>query len=194
MKTLLGELVLLNRGAGAYEPAQLYREIDQKNGEDFEKLWRPLLANAGGAPAPDAHWKWAEKGQYAARSTVYETFALEVAGVTQGLMLVSQLQFARLEEQKGLELVYIELVATAPWNRPEYRPAPIYKGVGRVLLATAVSLSIENGFGGRLGLHALPTSERWYSETCGLSDLGYDDKKKMKYFEFNEVQAKAFLK
>src|SRR4029077_17093712 len=120
-----------------------------------------------------------------------DTFAVECAGETQGLMLVD-VGFARLPVQHGLELVYVELLATAPWNRLKLHPGARYKGVGRVLIGTAISLSVELGFNGRIGLHSLPQSEPYY-RSVGFTDLGYDLPKKINYFEMTEADAAAFV-
>jgi hypothetical protein len=69
---------------------------------------------------------------------------------------------------------------------------PRFKGIGRILLGAAISLSFHEEFAGRIGLHALPQAEDWYRHVCGMTDLGVDGKK-MRYFEMTEAQAKAFL-
>jgi hypothetical protein len=203
MKALVGSVDLLNRMTGGFEPAEVFRELDQKNLDDFEGRWRPMLENrrsefeswaeAAEANAQDSHWKWVEKARDAACSLQYETFAIECVGETQGLMLVDVTKFARVDGQQGRELAYIELLATAPWNRPKFVPTPRYKGIGRVLLGTAITLSVELGFKGRIGLHSLPQSESWYKSEAGFTDGGYDSAKNMRYFEMTEVQAAAFI-
>ena len=202
MKELLGQVDLYNRGSTAYDKAEVYRELDQKNFDDFDRLWKPMLAKrraevhtlaeAANANVQDANWDWVGKAKVAARMMGQETFAVE-CGETQGLMLVDLNGFARLDVQKGRELIYVELLATAPWNRHKFVASPRYKGVGRILIATAISLSIESGFGGRLGLHSLPQSESWYRDEAGFTDLGFDAPKRMHYFEVTPDEAKAFL-
>lgn len=202
MKELLGPVELMNRVTGSFDTAEVYQELDQKNFDDFERLWKPMLtkrradfptwAAAAKANAQDSHWDWTGKATEAARLMGRETFAVE-CGETQGLMLVDLTQFAKLDAQKARELVYIDLVATAPWNRPKFVATPRYKGVGRILIATAISLSLDSGFDGRLGLHSLPQSATWYRDEAGFTDLGFDAAKRMHYFEVTEAQATAFL-
>lgn len=202
MKELLGSVDLYNRSSNAYDKAEIYQELDQKNFDDFERLWKPILdkrraevrtaAEAADANVQDAHWEWAEKAKIASRRLGQETFAVE-CGDTQGLMLVDLNGFGRLDVQKGRDLIYIELLSTAPWNRYKTVASPLYKGIGRVLVATAISLSIDSGFHGRLGLHSLPQSESWYRDIARFTDLGFDDQKSMHYFEITQDQAKAFL-
>lgn len=202
MKELLGEVDLYNRETNNHEKAGVYKELDQKNFDDFEQLWMPMLtkrrsgiqtlAEAAGANVQDGHWDWVGKAKVAKGRLGQETFAVE-CGDTQGLMLVDLNEFGRLDVQKGRELVYVELLATAPWNRNKTVATPRYKSVGRVLIATAISLSIEAGFHGRLGLHSLPQSESWYRDIAGFTDMGIDAPKQMHYFEMTPDQAKAFL-
>jgi hypothetical protein len=201
MKELLGDAILLERQTGAEAPAQVFRTLDQKNFDDFKTLWRPMLQEARGRVASwdeaaqfdvqDSHWDWVEKAVEAERTMGRDTYALECAGVTQGLMLVD-VGFGRLPEQRGKELVYIELLATAPWNRPKLTPDARYKGVGRGLVSTAISLSVDLGFGGCIGLHSLAQSEDWY-RTAGLTDVEFDAGKRMRYFEMTNTDALAFV-
>lgn len=204
MKELAGQVVLYNRESRSFDKAEVYQELDQKNFDDFDRLWKPILAKraaevrtaaeAASANVQDAHWDWVGKAKIAAMMMAQETFAVE-CGETQGLMLVNLNAFGQLDVQKGRELIYVELLATAPWNRtkPKLVDSPRYKGVGRILIATAISLSIESGFHGRLGLHSLPQSESWYRDEAGFTDLGLDAPKRMHYFEVTVDQAKAFL-
>lgn len=203
MKELLRTVVLQNRRSKQFEEAQLYRELDQKNFDDFEQSWKPMLearraefeswAAAAEGDAQDSHWQWAEKAVDASASMADETYAVECAGETQGLMLVTSAAFARLEVQRGREIVYIELLSTAPWNRPRLVKEARYKGVGRVLVAEAINLSYQLEFNGRLGLHSLPQSESWYRDVAKFTDWGRDHDKRMQYFEVTEAQAAAFL-
>jgi hypothetical protein len=100
--------------------------------------------------------------------------------------------FARVQAHKGLDICYVELLATAPWNRPKFSAKPKYKGVGRQLMATALSLSVDLEFKGRVGLHSLPESESWYPP-LGFIDCGFDDAKKLQYFEMTEEGAALFF-
>jgi hypothetical protein len=202
MKTLIGEVELVERASGLFVPASIYHGLDQKNFDDFEQLWRPRLkaarasvatwAEAAALNAQDSHWDWKKIAVEAEKTIGEETYALEAAGQTQGLMLISE-KFARLPTQLGRELVYVEFVSTAPWNRPELVTDPRYKGVGIALLGTAISKSVELGFGGRIGLHSLQQSESWYQDIEELTDVEYDTAKKMRYFEMTEAGAMAFV-
>lgn len=203
MKQVLGHVELWNRQHDEFEPAQVVREIDASNFQDFEQHWRPMLKNrradfssqdaARAGNAQDSHWDWIGKANEARRAMGRETLAVECDGHTQGLMLIDLTRFARLEPHRGRELVYIDLLASAPWNRHGTVASPKYKGVGRILLGTAISLSLHEGFEGRIALHSLPQSESWYREEARFTDVEYDHLKKMRYFEMTAAQGAAFV-
>lgn len=202
-KEHVGVVPLLDRQTGTFVDAHLFRGLDQKNFNDYEQLWKPELDRARVASptwlaaatfnAQDSHWMWTEKGAKANANMSLETFAIEYDGKTQGMILVNLVAFGQLEDQKGLELVYVEMLATAPWNRKQLTDQPLYKGVGHVLIGAAISLSIETEFRGRLGLHSLPQSESWYQTETNFTNVGMDHDKNMIYFEATEDQAKKFL-
>ncbi len=90
--------------------------------------------------------------------------------------------------------VYIDRLATAPWNRPRFVTDPKYKGVGQLLFAAAVNLSLDEGLEGRIGLHALPNAEGFYRDVMELTDFGSDQQcYGLCYFELSSNQAATFL-
>jgi hypothetical protein len=198
---------LLDRQQGKPFELSLWQPVADRHSQDFEKHWRPIfdahlaqIEAAGGDVAgaaalrniQDAHWEWARKAHLIEGRLDWQSFAVEADGMTQGLMFVKTQGFAREPSQQGKPLALIELIATAPWNRPTLVPVPRFKGIGRLLLAAAISLSVHEEFEGRIGLHALPQAEDWYREVCGMTDLGVDQTR-MRYFEMTEAQARAFL-
>lgn len=204
---LVGTYDLKDRVSGQFVEAQLYNPADQTNVADFEQHWRPLfdqrraeleaaggltLALLGENDIQDSHWQWPQKVDISAGRIDRQSFAIVADGLTQGLMLVTTAGFAKAPSQRGKPLALIDLVATAPWNRKRFTPTPRFKGVGRIMLVAAISLSVQEEFKGRLGLHALPQAEDWYRDVVGMTDLGTDDTR-MRYFEMTEAQAKAYL-
>lgn len=203
MKVSVGPVDLYNRHTSGYEEAHVFQGMDQKNHDDFEQHWQPLLETrrrqfdsniaACAGNVQDWHWDWIVESSVADRTLGYDTYALECAGQTQALMVVDSNQFALHPAQAGKELVQIARLATAPWNRTKTVPHPKYKGAGRILVATAISLSIELEFGGRIGLHALPQSEDWY-RYCGFFEVpDPNPKNELKYFEMTADAAAKFL-
>lgn len=104
--------------------------------------------------------------------------------------------FARLTEDGGKPLVYIDYLEVAPWN---WRVRPLglngrLRGAGSILFREAVRQSIREGFHGRVGLHALPQAESYYERVCGMTVVGRDSRKQnLLYFEFSRGQARRFL-
>jgi hypothetical protein len=197
---------LKDRRTGQLVEAILIDGVSRAEVERAESAWQPFLAKAleerrhstdPAKPAPEhSHWDWRKKHKAVAGLIAYRMFGVECEDDMQGLMLVSTTGHpCRIKDQKGKDQVYVDFVATAPWNSPALVEKPRYSLVGRVLIATAVQLSIEEGFRGRVGLHALPQAETFYAENCGMTDLGNDAKKEgLRYFEFTPDKAAAFLR
>jgi hypothetical protein len=81
-------------------------------------------------------------------------------------------------------VVYIEALASAPWNRKTIQKPPELKGVGTVLLNFARFRSLNLGYEGRVALHALPGAERFY-DSRNMMNFGADaDKEDLIYFEY----------
>jgi hypothetical protein len=121
--------------------------------------------------------------------------AVECAGRTQGIMLVKKGgSFSRHPDHPKADLIYVDRLATAPWNRRGFVGEPIYKGVGQLLLFAAVSLGFEEDLDGRVGLHSLSGADAFYRDVIGMTDFGPDDGNYgMRYFEMSSAQARAFL-
>ena len=205
MRQLLGSYPLKNLHTGQYEKAELFSTIAENNIHDFEEKWKPLLQarlaslsseeTIKSVNAQDAHWKWREKTQDRNKRLDFDSFAVECSGVTQGLMFTRNIAFAKESSQYNQFLIYIDLVSSAPWNRIGFSDKPKYKGVGPLLLATAISFSVDQDFKGRVGLHSLPQSESWYRDICGMTDLGPDQdyQGELCYFEMTEAQAHTYI-
>jgi hypothetical protein len=197
---------LKDRRAGRLVEATLIDGVSREDVEKAESAWRPVLiesleilrqsGNPEGSWPEHGHWDWRKKHAAVEGLIAYRMFGIECEGDIQGLMLVSTAGHpCRIAEQKGKEQVYIDFVASAPWNSPGLVEVPRYGLVGRILIATAVQLSLEEGFRGRVGLHSLPQAETFYATNCGMTDLGTDAKKEgLRYFEMTSDQAAAFLR
>jgi hypothetical protein len=204
MKTQLGTYDLLNRLTGRYEPASLFEGIDESNLLSFERDWKiafearlpvdATLAERIALNAGDAKWDWRRLAEIRGNPLVWQMYAVELASRMQGIMLVKKGGcFSRHPDHPKADLIYIDRIATAPWNRPRFMGEPVYKGVGQLLFLTAVNLSFEEELGGRVGLHSLPGAEQFYRDVVGMTDFGPDEGYGMNYFELSSAQAKAFL-
>lgn len=167
--------------------------------------WKPLIEarvqdlTRQGIPRDQwpqhAHWDWEMKAGYVAGLLAYQMLGIECEGEMQGLMLIGTAgKLCRIAVQTGKQLVYVHFLATAPWNDRDFTPDPRYGGVGKIFLASAIQLSIDNGFKGRIGLHSLPQAEAFYSG-CGMTDVGPDPSpgaQNLRYYEMTPEQAQAF--
>ena len=199
---------LLNRVTGEYELAEVISPIAPQDLSDFQSHWLPPIMGRieelkragtftrealGEHNLEDFHWEWPRKCQERT-SLEWNSFAVRCGGRTQGLMFVNMLRRCKAETHANQHMVYIDLVSTAPWNRPRLSGAPLYRGVGLVLVTEAVVLSKEEGFGGRIGLHGLPGAVRFYESECGMQNLGPDSAYgDLPYFEMTSAQAETFL-
>ena len=198
------KVVLRHEASDAFVDAELLERVDAAFAKRAEDAWRTYVATAkaealaAGRTFPTlehTHWEWERKVSITQRLLPYPTLGIECDGQVQGLMLLeTDGHFARLPAQTGSPLVYVTLLATAPWNLPGVADPPRYRGVGTVLLAAASHMSVDLGFKGRLGLHSLPRSETWY-DRLGMSCLGNDpDKQGLKYYEITPDQAEDLVR
>ena len=200
---------LQNRITGQEEPVQLISPIGKLDTDCFVAEWRPVLEakieelkrtgpltreGVAANNVGDAHWRWHEKVHQRTGHLQWESCAVRCDGRTQGLMYLDLLRRCRLPSQQNLHMVYIDMLATAPWNRPILTPQPKYRGVGGVLMAEAIFHSDDEGFGGRIGLHSLPQSEEFYRTQWKMESLGPDTSfGGLVYFELTTERATEFL-
>ncbi|MGG6269031.1 hypothetical protein ACQ4M3_34325 [Leptolyngbya sp. AN03gr2] len=175
-------LISLKTGLGQTVQAQLYL-MQQRHVKDFEGFWRSILHELG---QDDEFWGWAMKKRLTASDDRFEAYALEFEGLTQGLMWI-ETQWHRSWVNSVYRIVYIEALASAPWNRRRLEDPPYLDGVGTALLLFARRRSVALGYEGRVGLHALSTSEGFY-ERRNMTDYGQDpDKEDLRYFEYGRL-------
>jgi len=136
------------------------------------------------------HWDWGAKSRKL-EFLAYRCCGIEYAGKWQGLLMVQlSNQVARLGPDKGKDLVFIEYVETAPWNLHTMVDTPLYGGVGTLLIRTAVQLSYDEGFHGRIGLYALPQAEDFYRDGFGMHCCGSDGSNQdLPYYEMTREMA-----
>jgi hypothetical protein len=184
--------------------ATIYDDISEENLSHYREQWQPTLkavrqqvlesrsqGKTVANPVEDAHWDWERKVLAVKGSLNYLNFAIERDATTQGLMQL-ELTMHRSRSKQGQHLVYLSYLSVAPWNR-KVLGLPIYKGIGSIFLAQAVGTSMEEGFGGRVGLHALPSAAGWYRKH-ELVSFGSDvDYQNLEYFEMGEAGAKKFV-
>ena len=128
---------------------------------------------------------------------MYSVFALEAGGSTQALMMIIKGGLkckCKHPDHLNEDLMNVHLLATSPQNRYSKVAAPLYKGCGNVMLATAVNLSASEGLNGRIALHSLASAESFYRDHMSMTDLGPDSGyHNLRQFEFSNVGALPFI-
>lgn len=197
---------LKDRRTGKFVEAILIDGVSEAEVESAESKWKPFLEKEllrmqqAGIPKEKLpqhrHWDWRQKFEAIEGFAAYQMFGIECEAEMQGLMLVSTAgKVCRIDSQKGKSLVYIHFLAAAPWNLATIVLEPRFALVGNLLLATAIQLSINEEFSGRIGLHSLPQADTWYANSCKMTDLGSDPTAhNLRYFEMTAEQASEFLR
>lgn len=205
MTITVSPVYLFNAVTNEAEPAELWDGITEKQLGDWEGEWLPELfksvqklhrAGIERRHWPQSrHWNWRRKTEALQGMLAQPGFSIVCNGMTQGMMILDTvMKRCRSEGQKGKEIVYVDFVENAPWNRPELHEPALYRGVGSIMIRSAIALSEELEFKGRIGLHSLPQANSFYANTCGMSDLGMDaDYQNLRYFEMTPEQAEAFI-
>ena len=189
---------LRESATGMMVAGELHDEVSDAHLAMWDATWTPVMkahcaGQARSRRPEDGHWDWRRKANAWRPLVGYQSFAIVCRGVLEGLMLTSDFKSARLPSQFGKPLVYVEFVATAPWNRSEVQKPPRYTGVGGVFVDTAIQLSLDSGFRGRVGLHSLPQAVGFYRLACGMTALGVDSAhESLMYFEMTAQVAAAF--
>ena len=103
--------------------------LKAKHVEDYEQVWQEPLREL---EEEDKTMSWRFKKQLAERHPYNEAYALEYAGLTQGMVLLETQNRWSLFT-RGKRIVYVEAIVSAPWNRYWIQRPPELKGVGRSL-------------------------------------------------------------
>lgn len=197
MKRESYSIKLLHKKTDELVEAIMYKGIDERNIDDFQNYWLPKFETARSRlktynNVEDAHWDWNIKATKIEGQLAYDSFVIEADNMTQGMMIINNAtHFSRIE--KGKPLIYIEYIATAPWNRKILEEEPKFGAIGKLLFYQAIGESMDKNFEGRIGLHSLPSAFNWYIH-LGMKDFGKDVNKKMSYLELDKKTAKKLLK
>jgi hypothetical protein len=188
--------------------AELFDEVTVEHFLETQSEWRPVVLAAAkqlaqrGAPGQIVprhfHWDWSSK-EAELQVLAFSFFRISCHKKLQGLMKLDLTGRAgRLPIQRGKPMVYVDYLETAPWNIKALMQAlgssPQYAVVGTRLIEAAVRKSFEEGFKGRVALHSLPGSERFYLNVCGMTEVARDPaKQNLLWCEFTPEQAEKFL-
>ena len=162
--------------------------------EFVRAAYAAIIASGGslnGLPE-NAHWKWLRKRQKTTAGGIVS--GIEQGGEMQGLVLTRVDKVSRLTATTGQPIVYVDYLATAPWNQRDVVSVPRFVGCGIALISKAIEQSDARGWGGRIGLHSLTEAEPFYHK-CVMTDLGIDTSYEgLRYFEMSGAQGQEFLK
>ena len=204
MKT---SIQIVDNATGKPVDAILFDEVTVDHFLETQTEWRPVVVDAAkhlhqkGANESiprHFHWDWTRK-EADLRALAFTFFGISCNDKLQGLMKLATVgHVGRLADQKGKPVVYVDYVETAPWNiKPIMQPlgkTASFGAVGTRLIESAVRKSLEEGFKGRLALHSLNSSERFYTDVCGMTAVSRDPaKQNLLWCEFTPEQSDNFL-
>jgi hypothetical protein len=178
--------------------AEVYREFPSAELDEIESSWSIARERAeaerraaGLTPVEHAHWDWRNKVD-SVEAGHHMLVAVERHGEVQEIIAV--LREPRHSQHTNEPIVYVDYLESAPWNLKGFSAQPRFLGIGTVLIAEAVRLSLEAGFGGRVGLHSLPQAEEFYRTRCRMTEFGADPYYfDLVYFEYIGQQATEWL-
>ena len=127
----------------------------------------------------DGHWSWFKKS-ILLRSDEYVWFFLMAEKYPQGVCLIYHPKPSAFDLG---DIFYIEFLAVAPWNRKNPMRPKKFKGVGTMLIHSAITyaidvLKLKPGF----SLHSLPKAVGYYAD-LGMKPFPSKDKDGLPYFE-----------
>jgi hypothetical protein len=169
-------------------------EVATARSEDFttwQRTWQPRLGDRY-----DGRWGWA--AEIAASENQEGRLCLAVRrGENLDALLSLSLDPLGSRLAARQSLLYIEYLAVAPDHQQPPIGRRLVRGLGRVLLATTVGLSVDGGIRGRVGLHSKlePDTLAFYRGLTGLTELPEEDTEdgRWPYFEFSAEGAQAFI-
>lgn len=152
--------------------------------------WRPMTEFISDLKdEPDSEWRWRDLVSRAQNKPFFRARCVKsVNGEIQAALLLRVDAKSVLVEGEGA--VFIDRLATAPWNRPNLTKSPVYRGGGTGLIIYAIALSYSLAFQGRVNLSAV-ANDGFYSQ------LGFRAVQQDQYgdvlFEIPEERARALL-
>ena len=199
------EVKLIRRSDGQFVEANLYEGMRPQDLLVVEREWGPVRSQlmqlllkhqVDRAVWPESlHWDWGLKGSEL-KLLASSGFGIVSEKKWQGVMLTKSAGYqTKAATDQGKPLVYNDYLETAPWNWniKEVSVTGEFKGVGSVLFRKAVLQSEEEGFHGRVALHALPQAAKFY-EGLDMEHLGPDPTKQdLSYYELSREAAKRLL-
>ena len=134
--------------------------------------WRPLTdATSKLMDEPDSEWRWRDLISRAQNKPFFLARCAKSAnGEIQAAVLLRVDAKSALMEGEGA--VFIDRLATAPWNRPNLTKNPVFRGAGTGLITYAIALSYSLRLDGRVNLTAV-ANQSFYLR-LGFQSIRYD--------------------
>ena len=134
--------------------------------------WRPLTdAVSKLMDEPDSEWRWRDLISRAQNKPFFcARCAKSANGEIQAAVLLRVDAKSVLMEGEGA--VFIDRLATAPWNRPNLTKKPVFRGAGTGLITYAIALSYSLRLDGRVNLTAV-ANQSFYLR-LGFQSIRYD--------------------
>lgn len=192
---------LKNMTTSTDEQYEIVRGIDLNNTVDAQCEWSSCMAQrlyelkqscSSPQELHDAlhefgiqhlHWNWSDKAMLLSGNG-YEWFYLLAEGKVQAISIIRHPLESRIDKAN---IIYIEYIAVAPWNKSSKIHGKNYGGLGKLLIQSLVMHSLSDfGYRAGFGLHSLPQSKIFY-RGIGMTDFGNDSSHDgMHYFEMEE--------
>lgn len=176
------------------EHVATFTPLDRDAGKWIDANWWVNLPSIR-AKEPDHHWKWAKLPRSYETSAEHRLFTICNALRTndnriQGAIIYRLNGKSYLCKDEGA--VFIEWLATAPYNRPRLKNPPVYQGAGTALLLQAMAASELSGFRGRVVLCTVDHADTIeYYKRRGFTAIPGDEDGTM---EIESEKARAFLR
>jgi hypothetical protein len=171
----------------------LIRNVSVERLREIEWIWRTRRDGSLFSGVEDFVWNWENKAADIESGAMMLT-ELRCDEMPQGAIAVSTKdRISRLDD--GNQVLYVEYLENAPWNiKGNVAGVPEYLGVGNLLIAESVDISLSRGLNGRIGLHSLPLAEPFYRDRCQFSEFEPDvTESGLVYIEYSEQQAMSHL-
>lgn len=183
--------------------AELHDDLTADVLLDIEDQWGPARhqlrkhLRAAGVPSDEwpesLHWDWGRKslGLLLGDPDDYRIMAIQREAVWEAATVtLCKKRFSCVAPDEGRQLVYVDYLENAPWN---WTVKGIQKRkfvvLGSLLLRSAIEQSYAKGWDGRLGLHALPRAERFYTDRGCKFVKNDPTKQNLPYFELSAAEA-----
>ena len=173
--------------------AVLVRDVPVDRLRDIERIWRTRRDESLFSGVDDFVWNWENKIEDIDSGAMLLS-ELRCNGMPQGAIAVST-KHCTSRSDAGNQVLYVEYLENAPWNiKGNASGVSEYLGVGILLIAEAVDVSLGRGLDGRIGLHSPPQAEPFYRDKCRFTEFGPDaNENGLVYFEYSEPQARSHL-